>query len=83
MYRILRYLIFMACSFLLLQDCGDFKNNSDKVNSTLSTPNSVTFVAVGRNGTIVTSSNGTSWLQGLLGFQVILSQSSTQIVLFG
>ena len=33
MYRKFLYLLFMAFSFLLLQDCGDFKNNSDKVNS--------------------------------------------------
>ncbi len=33
MYLKFLYLLFIACSFLLLQDCGDFKNNSDKVNS--------------------------------------------------
>ena len=33
MYRKFLYLLFIACSFLLLQDCGDFKNNSDKVKS--------------------------------------------------
>ena len=33
MYRKFLYLLFMVFSFLLLQDCGDFKNNSDKVNS--------------------------------------------------
>ena len=36
MNRKFLYLLFMACSFLLLQDCGDFKNNSEKLNSELS-----------------------------------------------
>jgi len=36
MYRILCYLCFISFSFLVLQDCGDFKNNSEKLNSELS-----------------------------------------------
>ena len=35
------YLFFMACSFLLLQDCGDFKNNSDKVISAIESIKSI------------------------------------------
>ena len=79
MYRKFLYLLFMAFSFLQLQDCGDFKNKCEKVNSAISTINSGKFVAGGIQETSLPHRLEPHGLQGIQGLKLIFLESPTQL----
>ena len=55
--------IFISFLFLTISlgGCGDFEGNYEEVETDYNSTNSEKFVAVGERGTILTSSDGTSW----------------------
>ena len=66
-FRTNKYYLLILLAVFIVGGCGNFSGNYEEIESSTSSDNTtssdstVPFVAVGDSGTILTSSNGTSW----------------------
>ena len=66
-FRTNKYYLLILLAAFIVGGCGNFSGNYEEIESsissdtTTSSDSTVSFVAVGDNGTILTSSDGTTW----------------------
>ena len=65
-FRTNKYYLLILLAAFIVGGCGDFSGNYEEIESSTSsssdsTESDVAVVAVGESGTILTSSDGTSW----------------------
>ena len=60
-FRTNKYYLLILLAAFIVGGCGDFSGNYEEIESSASSESTASFVAVGNSGTVLTSSDGTTW----------------------